>query len=264
MAKRKKRRTSIRTAAGVAQDKYLERVRALRDDPLCVLPDCPEGDPKPIAKIRAGIERIVAGKKPGFFDRRDKGVLGAVVQSLPLAELDAVPRLLDHKVGGKRRFFLQRGHVARTCMLGVQNHDDPQVLLMAYREMAKEQGLHFFAMPGLVCSGETPKPPQEWLEQLATDCGATLTTSEEGWTFGEPGADCVRLRFRGGPALDVASAKEPVHRTLVGRYAGPKRRHPVEVTLVLDGQEQEPDRERLAAYRAGVESERSLLKSARL
>lgn len=264
MAKRKKRRTSIRTAAGVAQDKYLERVRALRDDPGRVLPQCPQGDPKPIAKIRQGIEKLEAGKKPGFFDKRDKGVLGAVVQSMPLADLDAVPRLLDHKVGGKRRFFLQRGHVARTCMLGVQNHDDPQVLLMAYRDMAKEEDLHFFAKPGLVCSGATPSPPQQWLETLADDCGTSLHVVDGGWCLGDLDADRVRLRFRGGPFLDIASAKEPVHRTLVGRYAGPKRRHPVEVSLIIDGVEQEPDRERLAAYRAGVVDERGLIKAAKL
>ncbi len=259
MAKRKKRRTSIRTAAGVAQDKYLARVQALADDPLCVLPDIVGEEPKAIAKIRVGLEKLAAGKKPGFLEKRDKGVLGAVIQSIPLADQETVPRLLDHKVAGKRRFFLQRGHVVRGCMLGVQNHDDALSLLMAYRDLAKAEGLHFFAQPGLVCTGATPAPPQEWVEGIAEAAGGKLAATPDGWCIGPKDEDRVRLRFRDGPVIDVSRSKEQVHRLISSRYAGPMRRHPVEVTLIINDAEVEADRERLAAYRAGVLDERALL-----
>ena len=118
MAARKKKRTSIRTAAGTAQERFLERLRALRDDPTRVLPEVIGPEPKPLAKVRAGIEKAATGR-PGFAAKRDKGVVGAVVQSMPLAELEAVPRLVDHKVGGRRRFYLMRGQAARRAMRGV-------------------------------------------------------------------------------------------------------------------------------------------------
>ncbi len=257
--KRRKRRTSIRTAAGVAQELFLERMRALADDPHRVLPECPDGEPKPIMKIRAGLDKLAAGKI-GFFAKRDKGIVGAVANSLPLAKLEAMPRMLDTKIAGKRRFFVQRGHVVRSCMLGVQNHDEPRALLTAYRPMAKEQGLHFFASDRVVCL-ETPIPPTDWIERVAKEAEREWTAVDGGWRLG-PEGPAVRLQFRGGAFIDVAPKGPNVHGILTQRYAGPKLRHPVAITLIDDG-EHEPDREAVAAYRAGVMDEHRLLTSLR-
>jgi hypothetical protein len=262
MAQKKKRRTSIRTAAGTVQEKFIARMAALREAPLAVVPVCPEGDPKSIAKIRLSLARFANGKKPGFFDKRDKGIVGAVAHSIPLADLQTVPRILDMKIAGKRRFFLQRGHVARSCMLGVQNHDEPRALLMAYRDMAKAEGLHFFAGDQLWCSGQKPMPPQAWVDTLATDVDAPAHAIDGGWCFGKDGAGHVRLRFRDGPCIDIdprATKGHHVHQLLAARYAGPRQRHPVEIRVVLrDGTEVEPDRDATASYRAGVVDERRL------
>jgi len=262
MAQRRKRRTSIRTAAGTAQKAFGDRLRALRDDPLRVLPDCPHGEPKPIARVRAGLERVRAGKA-GFLLRRDKGVVGAVVHSIPLAERESFPRLIDHKVGGQRRFFLTRGHVARSCMLGVQNHDDPRTLLMAYRAMAKEHGLHFFAGDRVACTGDVPRPPRDFIDALAGRASITLGPDGDDWTCPHRDAPRVRLGFRGGPGILVCAACGKTAGNLHGRlrnlYAGPRERHPVEVDVVIAGQRLEPPPERLAAYRGGVEGERHLI-----
>lgn len=263
MAKAKrKRRTSIRTAAGVAQEKFLGRLRALRDDPLIVLPECPQGEPRPVAKVRQRLERVKQGKI-GFLDRRDKGIVGAVVQSVGLAKLESAPRLLDMKVAGKRRFFMVRGQVQRTCMLGVQNHDEPRALLMAYRTMAKKSGLHFFARPRLWCTGSTPAPPEEWVEELGRVAEARVTKVDGGWAFGKPDVPRIRLTFRGGPFIDGDGRHGNLHELLGGGYAGPRERHPVEIDVVLpDGTLAEPDREFLAEYRAGVKTEREVIDDA--
>lgn len=264
MAKpRRKKRTSIRTAAGVAQEKFLDRVREAVQDPLAMLPTCSGPEPKAIAKTRAGLERAIAGK-PNFFDKRDKGVVGAIYQSKAIAQLEAVPRLLDTKIGGKRRFFLQRGHVSRAAMLGVHNHDEPRALLMAYRDMAKKEGLHFFACPGLVCSGKTPTPPDGWVEALAAEAGLEATKTDDGWRLG-PAGDAVRLRLRGGPAIDVAAGRraDSIHKTLTTRYAGPRQRHPVEVSVIVDGVEKDADREALAGYRGGIQDEKGVVDASR-
>ncbi len=262
MAKRRKRRTSIRTTAGTVQEQYLSRMRALRDDPTRVLPTCTHDEPKPLQKIRVRVERM-ATAKPGLFDRRDKGVVGAVAQAIPLAELEAVPRIADHKVGGKRRFYLQRGHVARNCSLGVQNHDDPQVLLMAYRNLAKDHGLHFFAGPGLWCTGDTPRPPAEWLDDLLD-----VPLKAEGadlFGCGHTDVDRVLLRFYGGPAVTACSrclGKTSLHGKIAMRYAGPKQRQPVEVLrLSSDATISEFPAESVAAYRGGILNEARLLNS---
>ncbi len=263
MAKRKKKRTSIRTAAGTAQEIYLGKLRALADDPLCVLPVCPQGEPKTIATLHAQLDKIAAGKA-GFLLKRDRGVAGAVLQSLPLAEMEAAPRLLDHKVGGRRRFYLMRGQVERACMLGVQNHDDPLVLLMAYRSLAKT-GLYFFAADRVYCSGERPVPPDAWWELIGQ-------LAEIEWqdhrckTCPHPEGDLVEIMFPDGPGVAVCGKCSrkigSLHATMKARFAGPQERRPFQVHVLrggVDGTREEVPREALAEYRAGVRGEASLL-----
>ena len=264
MAKRKKKRTSIRTAAGTAQERFLSRIRELDADPMRVLPATPFGAPKPVAKVRAGLEKVATGKA-GFALKRDKGIVGAVWQSKQLAELEAVPRLVDHKVGGRRRFYLMRGHVPRACMLGVQNHYDPTVLLMAYRKMAKESGLHFFADTGLTCSGDRPVPPDAWWDFIADQVGITWE-DHTCKTCTHSDAPLVELTFPDGPGMAVCGrcAKDvgTLHKVVTQHYAGPRERTPFHIHLMPEGVEGpriEAPRELAAAYRAGIETEASLL-----
>ena len=265
MAKRRKRRTQIRTAAGTVQDQFIGRMKELRADPTRVLPRCPNGEPKPIARIQKRVEAMAAKGKGGFLDRRDKGIVGAVAHALPLANLDAVPRIADRRIAGKRRFFLQRGHVQQACSVGVQNFDDPMALLTAYRPMAKSDNLHFFADANrLWCSGNTPQPPEEWLDSL---CTRTLKAeSPNRWGCGHREANRVLLVFRDGPSIAVcghcAKPDKNLHARIATRYAGPKQRQPVEVLRLDDrGEVHELPSEAVAAYRAGLMNEAKLLKA---
>lgn len=266
MAKRKKKRTSIRTAAGTAQKLYLERVRALRDDPLRVLPECTDGTPKPLAKVEKRLNKLRDGKA-GFLDRRDRGVVGAVANILDVADQTAVPRLADHKVAGKRRFYLQRGDVERQCSIGVQNHDEPLALVLAWRPMAKKHGLHFFASDRVWCTGPKPTPPPEWIDALSRDDEVTLGPEDQDYGCGHQGTGRVVLGLRGGPSIAICKAcarrTGNLHGRLAARYVGPRLRQPVEVWFEApDGQRMEWDPKQVAAYRAGTTSERDLIREA--
>ncbi len=263
----KKQKTSIRTAAGTAQRSFSERLKALRADPLRVLPDCPNGEPKAIAKIHAGLDKIVTGKV-GFLLKRDKGIVGAVLSSIELADQEAFPRLIDHKVGGTRRFFIQRGHVPRSCLLGVQNHDDARTLLMAYRPLAKSDKLHFFADPGITCTGTDAQPPQAWIDALANRAGFKLETTAEGWTCGHEDKGQVRLGFGDLRGIHICGAcgkkTGNLHSLIRTCYAGPKERQPVEVSVVVEGVEGAAHPDKIAAYRGGVIDEKALVDSVTL
>jgi len=259
MAKRK-RRTSIRTAAGTAQAAFLGRMRDLRDDPLRVLPQCPQGEPRAIATVRSKLQRIAAGKA-GFLIRRDRGIAGAVWQAVQFAELESVPRLMDQRVGGRRRFFLVRGQVERGCLVGVQNHDDPVALLLAYRALAKKAGLHFFAADGLWCTGSSPVPPELWWQQVAKKTGIAWQDHRRK-TCPHPASDLVELSFADAAGLavcaDCAHEAGNLHTVLREHYAGPSDRRPVEVHVLrggIDGERVELERALLAEYRAGVKNE---------
>src|SRR5688500_7590570 len=168
-----RRRSGLRTASGNLQEAFLERVRAVRDDPLVVLPEVVGEEPREIAKLRQGLEQAKEGKL-GFFARRDKGVLGAAWACRALAAKDAAPRLLDARVDGDKRFYWPVGHIAKPACLGVQNWDDPATLLLAYQSLA-EEGLHFFAGPELWCTGRKAVLLPEWVAALAARLETELT-----------------------------------------------------------------------------------------
>jgi hypothetical protein len=254
--KRKKKRTQIRTASGTLQDRLFEKIRILLDDPTVVLPIC-EVDPKPIAKIRLKLEKLRDTRKPGLFDKRDKGIVGAIANAYPILDQDAIPRVADHKVAGKRRFYLQRGQVARSITIGVQNYDDPIALIFAYMDMAKAENLHFFAADQLHCRPNATVPAA--LLPLLHDG----LVSEDDGVYGAPGKERVVIQFYGGDQLRLPVKKGNNWHSLVAlRYRGPKQRQPFKVMVERDGKLLTPDREVLAGYRGGIHDDVALARSA--
>ena len=171
-----RRRSGLRTASGNLQEAFLERVRAVRDDPLLVLPLVVGEEPKELANLRHALEQAKTGKL-GFFARRDKGVLGAAWACRALADKEAAPRLLDTRIDGDRRFYWPVGHIAKPACLGVQNWDEPVTLLVAYQALA-DGGLHFFAGTDLWCTGRQAVLVPEWIESLAARLEVTLVADD--------------------------------------------------------------------------------------
>lgn len=264
----RRRKSGLRTAAGSLQEQFLERMARLAEDPTLVLPRVEGKEPRALARLRRQINALKAGRTP-LAARFDAHVLGATYRAAKLADWDAVPRMLDAKVAGQRRFYVQRGQVVRTCSLGVQNYDHPRVLLLAYASMAQRHGLHFFALPdGVLCTGKAPAPPPEWFANLGGE--AVALAEEEPGRHGCPhrDRDRVLLQFRDGPGVAVCGPcgekAEGVHRRLRERYLGPQMKKPVELhVLVADGgARKEPSREAQARYRAGLAKEADVIRSA--
>lgn len=265
---RPRRKTSLRTVSGTAQDLFRARLLALRGDPTVVLPE-PVGEEAPVVRrLRRRLERMGA-RGPGLLDRLDRRLVGAVAKTWPLADRAEFPRLLDARVAGNRRFYLPAGHAERACALGVQNHDDPLALLMAWRTLAKRHRLHLFASrDGFWCSGAAPRPPADWFSDLAEKAGLRISEEAPGrWGCGHADRPRALLRFRGGPALAACGAcgkrADGLHRLVRERYAGPGVRQPVDLAVLRpDGGEAAPSREAMARYRAGIEGEDGLVRSA--
>lgn len=255
-----RRRSGLRTASGNLQEAFLERVRAVRDDPLVVLPDFPQGveEPKEIARLRQGLEQAKAGKL-GFFARRDKGVLGAAWACRKLAEKDSAPRLLDTRVDGDKRFFWPVGHIAKPACLGVQNWDDPAALLLAYQRMA-EDGLHFFAGGDLWCTGRQAVLVPEWVAALAARLEADLV-ADGGDARCEHADRATLAHVLPGPSAtqrgpEVRLCASCLHKetgqALASRVRNPGGRRPYALEVVLpDGSRRPVDADSDAFYRVG-------------
>jgi hypothetical protein len=252
-----RRRSGLRTASGNLQEAFKERVRAVRDDPLLVLPEVVGDEPRELARLREGLESAKAGRL-GFFARRDKGVLGAAWACRRISERESIPHLLDLRVDGQRRFFLPAGHVSKQACVAVQNWDDPLALLLGYGPFA-EAGLHFFAGPDLWCTGRRPLLLPEWVEAL----GARLEVALE---MDGPSARCAhpdRAALAhvigagdGGGRVEVrlcaACCVPGAGQVLASRMATPGGRRPYALAVVLpDGTRREPRAEADAFYRVG-------------
>ncbi|HEX2066352.1 MAG TPA: hypothetical protein VHI93_06015, partial [Candidatus Thermoplasmatota archaeon] len=198
-----KRKSSIRTATDTLQASFLQRQRRVAADPTVLLPACTGAEPAPLARLRRQLERAREGGRLPLRARFDKGILGALRIVRGLARQEAAPRLLDARVDGNRRFYLQRGQTVRLVSLGVQNHDDPLALMLAYGPMATRHRLHFFAGSRLWCTGAQPKPPEQWFLDLSERSGLPLATDEAGAHCPHADRARIELAFRGGPALAV-------------------------------------------------------------
>lgn len=168
-------RSSIRTANESLQEQFLAKVRAVAEDPTLALPEPPEGgtETRAFTQLRRALTRAKGGRLP-FTARFDKGILGAIRLARELAKQESAPRLLDARVDGNRRFFLQRGHGVRLVNLGVQNWEDPLALMLAYGPLATRDEAWLFAGSKLWSTGTTPKPPAQWFDDLAQRTGLAL------------------------------------------------------------------------------------------
>lgn len=267
-----RRKSSIRTATGATQEQFLDRVRQVAEDPTLLLPEVVGPEPAPLARLRRKLEQAKDGKLP-FTARFDKGLLGAVRAARQVAAMSSAPRLLDARIDGNRRFYLQRGQAKRLVNLGVQNWDDPLALLLAYGPLAVKHGLHFFAGSQLWCTGSTPRPPPPWFADLAERTGVDLVADDDGAACPHADRPRVELRLRGGPRILVCGdcgheAKDEAVRNMHGHVLNrcciadqPSR--PVDVTARLPGGAEAPLTEgAVLAYRQGRNNEADLLEVA--
>jgi hypothetical protein len=258
-----KRRSGVRTASGNVQEAFLERVRAVRDDPTLVFPTVVGDEPRAMARLRSALAECKEGKL-GFLARRGKGLVGAVWACRELAEREAAPRLMDARIDGDRRFFLPVGHISKQACLGVQNWDDAAALLQAYAEHS-EAGLNFFAEPDLWCTGESAVLVPEWVTAFGARIDATLTL--DGKDARCPHADRAVLShgLPGGAAIRLCGAcwSAPVPGVLAARIANAGGRRPYTLDVVLpDGTHKPIGREADAMYRVGQATGASLVDAA--
>lgn len=264
-----RRKSGLRTAAGALQEQFLERMRRLAEDPLVVLARSAGDEPRVLAKLRRQLTALKDGRVP-FAARIDAHVLGATYRAMQLADWDAVPRMLDAKIAGQRRFYLQRGQVVRACSLGVQNFDTPRVLLLAYATTAKRHRLHFFALPdGVLCTGKAATPPPEWVANVGGEAVHLASEALDQYGCGHPDRDRVVLQLEGGPTIACCGPcgqklDHGLHGRLRERYLGPRQKKPVDIQVrrADGGAVLQPSREAMARYRAGIAKEADVIRSA--
>ena len=223
------RMRGIKKASAGVQERLRRNLDILLDDPHATLPevtgptkkgffsrDRMKGALKEIEKVLRKRENRKWLQKRMTRQGGD-GIAKAYAGSLMAAheeEISTVSVFNDQLYGSAS--FVQRGKGTRLSMVGVQNHSNPKIRLLAWLEMAKGGYWFFSWSKGFVCTGVDPAPPVEWLAEALRGAPVAFTEPEGGgeglWvskgmdtdSVGSVGIDHLLLKFTNG--IDIALA----------------------------------------------------------
>ncbi|MFH0816860.1 MAG: hypothetical protein V1934_08630 [Methanobacteriota archaeon] len=170
-------RSKIHDSGKGATRQILNFARAARDDPDSLIPDC-AGECARCPR-EALIQRLrklssMAGNKSGLeWASRWGGDLERAYASLVLiAGEEDIMAVANLNLGGKVVSYAVRGHPPALAVAGLQNWDDPEVRLLAYRKTAGKLGISLYSTDdSLLCTGTESRPPKAYLDEVAKVAG---------------------------------------------------------------------------------------------
>lgn len=196
-------RGSVRFRGIKKTPKNLEREllatsKRLADDPSLVIPKCIDAPRKdPFAKLEKQIGKIVRFRDDPerLIKLATKGdqLVRAYAAAISLSASGKLPYLTSTELPVGVVSFAMRGKVDREKLIGLQHFDDPDLRLLAYWDVAREQKLHIYSTEkGLFCSVNGPKAPKEYVEEML----ASLPYRSDGGSCGHTERPVVRVKWR--------------------------------------------------------------------
>jgi hypothetical protein len=172
MPRKGRRKASLRSAGKVRESDLLERARALAADPSLATPIC-EGPCvvfSPVKAAQRAIPRIHAAREDEAkllsFAKKGNDLARAYAATLLVARADKIPYVAELKMPGGAAPYVVRGSAKPFFLAGLQNHTDRALRLLAMMPWAKKRGIHAFSADrGLVCTGKSPRPPRDFVEE---------------------------------------------------------------------------------------------------
>ena len=198
-------RSKIHDSGKGAARKILSFARKMRDDPDSLIPDCAGQCAR--CPREALIQRLrklssMAGNKSGLeWASRWGGDLERAYASLVLiADEDDILAVANVMVRDKVVSYAMRGHSPSLAAAGLQNWDDPEIRLLAYRQTAKKLGINLYSTDkSLLCTGGEARPPKAFLEEVAGAAGyAGLSCAHKA-----PSPIKLRISFPGDTAFEM-------------------------------------------------------------
>ncbi|MDE1837809.1 MAG: hypothetical protein KGJ23_14495 [Euryarchaeota archaeon] len=221
----------IRYTSGGKEGELLSRAKALRKDPMVLLPrlskDCPTG---PFDRIRRDLEAVQEAKQDAeelkHLSGKGESLARAYAGLLYYAEErpSVVSQVARHPTGDIP--FLPLSNGSKEAEIAVQYYDDPRRLLLGYVHMARGGlfgggGFHFYALErGILCTGKEADPPPEFVRASLEHLPYRLSqvSSKEGGTAargdGTQGTLVCQHLARGEAELHLIVRWTSVARTL--------------------------------------------------
>ncbi len=164
----------VHRASVLRQQDLTDRAKALQRSVEGLLPrltaDCP---PERFEKLRAELEDVREAREDEHrlekLTRRGDALARSYAGLLHYALDPKSPSVVSFPLPGGEVSYAPLARSPREAEVAVQQSDDPGRLLLGYVEWSK-RGFHFFATRRqLYCSGGSPTPPPEFLQERIQD-----------------------------------------------------------------------------------------------
>lgn len=236
MAKRKRRKATLRSAGKATESDILERAKAIAEDPTLIMPQC-EGRCvlfSPVTSARKGIARVYAAREDeAKLSRLANGgndLARAYAATLLVAKAGKIPYVAEMRLPTGNVPYVIRGKAKPFFLAGVQNYDDRALRLLSYFPWARKRRMHFFSADrGVVCTGKRAEPPRDFVEEEMDELG--LEEREKSlWTCGHggagPGRDAVRVTWKAAGVemerCDACLGKDSMVHSVLRHMVGPR------------------------------------------
>lgn len=177
------------TPKGLERD-LLDKSSRLAEDPSLLLPKCDQACRKcPFDKLLKKMEKVqrYKGDAESLIDLAAHGdqLVRAYAAILSLSASGKIPFLTVRKLPGGDVSFAVRGKVDPEKMIGVQYFDDPDLRLLAFWDIARDEDLHIYSEEvGLKCS-DGAKAPKGFVQETLSNAPYELASDD---SCGHPGA----------------------------------------------------------------------------
>jgi hypothetical protein len=252
--RRYKVKTGARTASKTLEKAFLERFRSLGEEPGVILPVWQGPGTNPFGPLARKLRKVQAKYKADKslkWSARGKNLTGAVAATLQILRKGKVPSFAALPLKDRQVQFIPRGRARRHQLVAVQNHEDPDLLMLGYLEYARKGKAAFWVTDeGLVATPRGAPAPEGFAESLFQPAGlqvvrrdgrilCTHADEDDAWRL-EVSVDDVQERFElCRRCLDKVDAHVDrwIQRGHMGRSREPKP------TLHLAGRPWEPSNE---------------------
>lgn len=200
MARRRGRKSSVRTPAKTMERELVHRAELLAKDPSKALPSsvspCAKDPFDKVLKKMQGVSKYAGDEKRlERLASRGDPIVRAYAGTLMLAAAGKAPYLASLKLPQGEVFYAMRGKVAKEKLVGMQWFDHPIYRLLLFLDLAvKRPYYHFYSTrDGLYCSCKEPRPPAEYVEWAMQQPRGNISRVGEGlWACPHVDPEAVR------------------------------------------------------------------------
>ena len=197
MAKKKPQRLRMggtKATPKVEEKRLLRSIRALKEDPLKLIPNCDRADnrckfcpyPKIIRRLKmvqqmTGVEGP-KGEKKLMKLAKGSDMAAAYAGALVVERSGEAPRLAIARYPTGSVAFAVRGGAPKDKHIGVQHWKEPHWRAMAHRDHVKSKGIYLFdTSKGLFCTARSARYPEELLTEKVRGSKAKLKARGDHW-----------------------------------------------------------------------------------